>query len=544
MRTNIFKLFFLISVLIIVGCKRDDEGITDTDSRSLCVNAKLPEEFSLGGIDKSLYKLRGILEIWTKGDAPKLVTHVEVLPEFSENSDVVNFNVEIDEGVYDCLLWMDYVDVNSSLVEKDGISRYSDKFYNTSDLKNISVFDVNSLVNNNACDALFYSGEIQKENTSAAIDVELIRPFTKICIIEENLREYNLLKGLKAEFGLPDKFDVLNGMVVGENTNVVSDIANFVPNENTEGLLLTLYVFSKREKTYNGPIKLVFTTDKHGEQEVTIPEGLIPLIMGKQVNVSASMMTETPIEDTDYNITFNVSVLDWNDEELTVETQPVRAKVGDFFYADGSYSTKYIENNNNPCIGVVFAVSHDFGAAALDSPDNYDGKLENVHGWVVALNDINEEALAFVSDNSVVLPEGLGSGLEDIYGYKNTSKFRDNSENYPAMNAVITNVLAPGNTSGWYIGSVKQYLILSQVYAEVVVENKEVKSWEYLSVGKSIDKLKENGLAKHFENGKYWSSSINGEKVYRVGLSIDKDYGGTAAWDKAAANRVRAILTF
>lgn len=65
---------------------------------------------------------------------------------------------------------------------------------------------------------------------------------------------------------------------------------------------------------------------------------------------------------------------------IKVNVEDKKAKVGDYYYSDGTWSTSY--NENKECIGIVFALS-----------DDKDGKInvslkESKHGRIVALEDV------------------------------------------------------------------------------------------------------------------------------------------------------------
>ena len=255
---------------------------------------------------------------------------------------------------------------------------------------------------------------------------------------------------------------------------------------------------------------------------------------------------------------------------MAIAGKPIRAKVGDFFYADGSYSSSYIDNPANPCIGVVFAVAHDKGKAAADKPENYianDGtqKLQEIQGWVVAAKEAEVLLAPGTADALDVTQEpasALGAGKEDINGFKNTEAFKSGGidlDLYPVAKAIIAyendeTTKAPAGTSGWYWGAAGQYIALAEVYAEVEAENKVVLDWEYMAVGKALEILESAGVGSLL-GGKnqafYWSSSIEKTKaneigrMFRVAISTAAyNHGQSASWKSNDARHYRPILTF
>lgn len=325
-----------------------------------------------------------------------------------------------------------------------------------------------------------------------------------------------------------------------------------------------------------------FTT-KQGVQNVTVPADLVPVIRNQHIKVSGNMMRESPIEDTEFDITYDINVDDWIAGTVDISTRPIKAKVGDFFYADGTYSSSYIANADNPCIGIVFAVAHDGGKASVDKAENYvanDGtqRVQEVRGWVIALKDVtggrdeiapssvkNLTAFDLETKPAIDLIDNCDENKKaytDILGFKNTEIFKSvsNLDDYPIAKAIAEyesseTTKAPAGTSGWYWGAVKQYLTLAEEYAEVTVDKEGVvTNVVLLTVGKSMQTLIDAGVAEEFSlDGEqfYWSNSIEKTKsdskgkLYRVGLSTQgKHYGGTAAWTVSDTRHARAILTF
>lgn len=586
MKKNILGLLLICCMGLFASCS-DDDNTSGVDAGQMRVSAVLPASITTGGAeDIAGHKLRCILELWTKGEGAKLAYRNEVAVEPSAETTNLPFDLAVDAGTYDCLMWVDYIDASATATSRAeaGTVGYADKYYDTSDLRNITIKDINSLINNEAADALYYSGEVSKNSGEALVlEPEMVRPFAKVSVLEKNLREFKLLWALSASYDAASMFDVSTGKVVdGETTTAQISIPEFDSEATPDGTLFSAYIFANEESEDMGEIKLNFTT-KQGQQNVTVPAGLVPLLRNQHVKVSGNMMAESPIEDTEFDIVFDIDVEDWESANSTITARPVKAKVGDFFYKDGTYSSSYIKNENNPCIGIVFAVAHGDGKAADDKVENYvasDGtkKLKEVHGWVIALKDvIDQQTKLAPSANSSLLnfevaelpASGLGDGKADILGFKNTEVFKNERltlSDYPIAQAIInyeatSETKAPANTSGWYWGAVKQYLTLAEEYAKVTVENKAVTNVETLSVGKSLQVLIDAGLAVRFTNAEsadkdqfYWSSSIEKTvakdmgKMYRVGLSIaipsGYNYGQTAAWNVGNARYVRPILTF
>lgn len=569
-------ILFCCAGLIATSCSEDD-NTSGHDANQVHISAVFPGDLSTGQVKNvEGYKLRCILELWTKGENAELVYRKEVASETAAAMANLAFEFTVEDGLYDCLMWADYIDANSTVIDGAGgnaSSRYADKYYQTSDLKNIAVKEVDQLINNEACDAFFYSGEVQKKKGEAfQKEVKLIRPFAKVSILEKNLKEFHLLKGLAVVFNAFTRFDVSVGKALGEMVSVNYADTEFNPGATTDGTLVSAYFLTGEEGQMLGEVSLDFTTDL-GVQHVVIPQ-IIPLLRNQHIKVSGNMMSESPDPDNEFEISFDVEVEDWGTSNQDIVATEVKAKVGDFFYADGSYSSTFIKDAMNPCVGVVFAVAHDGGKASDDEPDNYidnngNKKLQKIHGWVVAAREIGGKLKVKVDNpqnpsQEVTLDLGtlpgsaLAQGNKDILGFKNTQAFKREGvtlADYPVAEQIINYendpvTRAPEGTSGWYWGAVNQYLVLASEYAAVTVENKVVTYWEYLAVGKSMDILAKEEMADHFGlDGEqfYWSSTAEAStgKIFRVGLRTEgQNYGKTAGWKLNDPRHFRPILTF
>lgn len=139
------------------------------------------------------------------------------------------------------------------------------------------------------------------------------------------------------------------------------------------------------------------------------------------------------------------------------------AEVGDYYYADGTWSPNYTSNGSSACIGIVFKA----GAAQGDVASNYDGRLsDGIHGYVVALQDALSTAgnwgtrkvdtpITDVNDASVIAYTGYSDTRTIISTYSGGSTWSD----YQAFKAILdyrSNVPAPGTSSDWYLPSLAQ----------------------------------------------------------------------------------------
>ncbi|KMW82566.1 DUF6562 domain-containing protein [Bacteroides sp. 3_1_13] len=572
MKNIFFNIFLFCSLGLLTACSEDDDKIsTGIDANEVRLSALFPEKMSETRVDASSHKLRCILEIYRK-ENNQLAYREEIATTPDALAGKLSFAFEMEAGTYNCLIWADYIDANASQLDAGGnakTTRYADKYFDTSDLTAVSMKNPLELVNNDACDAFFYSGEMQKnDGEGLAMEISLARPFSKISIREENQREFNLLKELKTIFPVATTFNVATGMVAGTPVQQEHHVTDFKPEVMAERTLLSFYTFANSETQKLGSVSLTFTTGIEAipEQTVNIPDNLIPIVRNRHVKVSAAMMQETPEPEIDFNITYDIDVADWDVADMTVIAQQGKVKVGDFFYKDGTTSSNYVADADNPCIGVVFAVAHSNGAAALDSPENYPGTaladLETINGWVVAAYDFrdgtNDANLKPRKSADVVIPEGLKGDMNDIQGFLKTELLKQQTlSDYPIAEIIVNYqkdeiTKAPANTSGWYWGAVKQYDALAKAYATA----SGGQLTESLVVRNSLQVLANAGVGELFPVGgnerRHWYSTATDKKSKGrwagfVCFGVEtNDYGGIEDdwWPVTNSGNARAILTF
>lgn len=201
MKNIFFYILLFCSLGLLAACSEDDDKLpTGIGENEVRLSAFFPKELSETRVDATAHKLRCILEIYHR-ENNLLAYREEIATEPGTLDEKLSFSFEMKSGTYNCLIWADYIDANATpnAVGNAETIRYADKYFDTSDLTAVSMKNPLELVNNDACDAFFYSGEMQKnDGEGLAMEISLMRPFSKISIREENQREFNLLKELKA----------------------------------------------------------------------------------------------------------------------------------------------------------------------------------------------------------------------------------------------------------------------------------------------------------------------------------------------------------
>lgn len=308
-------LWLITLVGLFAACSQDDAaGPQNNESNRVSLTASLPADFATIGT-RALpsapngYKLRCILEVWTRDNNPVL-KHREEKAELS--GDNVQFDFTIDEGTYDCLFWADYIGSDATATS----SHYPDKYYKTNDgtngLKAIEIITDSYAFNTDARDAFFGSYELTKG--AAAVENQsipaLTRPFAKLTIKEKSADNYAKCTGLTATYKVPQKFNVLTGAVDATAEPLEVTCREKATADQT---LFSDYIFTDATSTLD-EITMTFTNNNNSEKplrDVTIPAG-IPLKRNYKTIASGTLVTEVT-KEVQLTVTMNN---DWKTQDV------------------------------------------------------------------------------------------------------------------------------------------------------------------------------------------------------------------------------------
>ncbi|MEI3461545.1 MAG: DUF6562 domain-containing protein [Bacteroides eggerthii] len=353
-------LWIIALVGLMTSCSQDETDAlqTATESNRVTLTASLPEDFAQPQPQSRAlpaapadHKLRCILEVWTQDESPVLKHREEKVNLTGDN---VVFDFTIDEGTYDCLFWADFIATDakdlSATIGDLSYTHYDDKFYatnnSTNGLKAISII-ANNIFNTDARDAFFGHYVLDKQTaavTNPSIPA-LTRPFAKLTIKEKNATNYGYCNGLTATYNVPTMFNVLDGTVSGTAQVICRSKST------EQQTLFSDYILTDASSTL-GSIDLTFTGTKD-LQSVTIPAG-IPLKRNYKTNAAGSLISEKPEVIKDVKLTVTMDGI-WTGTEEEI----IPAKVGDYYYKDGTWSTDANATSANPILGVIYKVNAD-----------------------------------------------------------------------------------------------------------------------------------------------------------------------------------------
>ena len=548
MKKIVYILVALFMTLFVACTQEESVETLNGDSR---VNFSLKLPSSVASTRAAItvpasYKMRCILEVWTADDEPMLKHREE---QAIEGGAIPSLDFKLQAGDYTCLIWTDFIAADAAeeqIATEDGLTytRYADTFYNTENLKSVTIKDVNgaNLFDTDACDAFFARIDLEKKSEAVAQTVTLTRPLAKLVFKEDDAEQFSLLTKLRASYQVPSGFNVATGEPLSSMQSL-NFIKKDIDKDNAGRVLFSNYVFIPSDaKLEMETISFQFSLGSTVLNR-EIPAGAVALTRNQQLNVKGELIGDGTFVP----------------EELEPSELP---QVGDFFYADGSWSSSYKASGSNPCIGVVFAVANDGGVASADTPENYPGTgLKEIKGWVVAaydLRDDNTKNNLKPRKEGVVIPEELKGDMDDIQGFLKTELLKQQTlSDYPIAEMIVNyqndeKTKAPATTSGWYWGAVKQYEMLAKAYATA----SGGQLTESLIVRNSLQVLENAGIGELFPvNGnerRHWYSTATdkrGKEVWAgfVCFGVEHgDYGGIEDdwWAVTNSGNARAILTF
>lgn len=510
MKKNFFYLAVTLFMALFASCSQEETpGTPGSKSKLVSISAQLPTE---GVKTRALptanaHDLRCILEIWSTGNNPELMYRNEKL-DIDAVDNKISFEFALEPGDYKFLMWADFVATGAGQVN----GHYTDKFYDTNDLKNITLKDASLLYNTDACDAFFAAQEFTKTEDVESFDATLKRPFAKIIVSEKNKANFEKCAKVSVSHKVPQGFNAEDGSVSTTFTTATLSEAATLGTGDTDLKLFSYYVFAAPADDALGEIKLTFKDASDVELRSTaIPAG-VSVVRNRCTQAKGHLVAEAT-NNGKVDVGFDD---EWTSNEEDVEpTDPALAmEIGDYYYSDGTWSAAL--NSEKTCIGVVYAVDAQNGDKASD----YDGDYARIKGYVMALESTarfefcKKEMYGTIDFTGLELNQG---------GYKNTkalfadSRYTQYSENFLVVGEFITfkgQTATPGNSSGWYIPSIEQLINMSTSYFG---EGENAKNDKFAT---AVDAIGANQFVNSTTSGRYLlSSNITNNALYPILLT-------------------------
>ena len=443
------------------------------------------------------------------------------------------------EEDYTCLFWADYVDEGAAV--SDG--KYTDKYYNTADLTNVTykVLD-NTVFNNPACDAFFgYS-------LAGSPNAVLKRPFVKLSFKDQTHETVQTASPLSVTYTVPSGFSVKDNTVSGSSNQEIK-LTAADPADKDNDIWFYNYVFAPaNENKLPGDILMTV-----GEDDVTIKTA--SLVLTQNYDITASI----DFASGDGNVDVDVDI----DDEFN---DPDAPKVGQFMQKDGSFSDTYDPENS---VAIVFAA----GPKGDDVATNYGQPADTeIWGYAMGLSSTARTAIQNEANDQTFPDLKSLNGeapwqLDDYNGYTYTTNLRSVMEGYSSQLMTVfdtwkqENALTGGNVSEWYIPSARQLLDLiafSLGYEggtdETTKENVNAvsKNEQVAAAVVAADTDKKDGkswFGNHIKEANIMSSYIRGGRIVCVQTSgadnevIAKLLGVTVSSSAPSPFAIRPVLT-
>lgn len=435
------------------------------------------------------------------------------------------------EEDYTCLFWADYVDEGAAV--SDG--KYTDKYYNTADLTNVTykVSD-NTVFNNPACDAFF------GKSLAGSPNAVLKRPFVKLSFKDKNHETVqDASSPLSVTYTVPSGFSVKDNTVSGSSNQEIK-LTAAAPADKDNGIWFYNYVFApENENKLRGDILMTV-----GEDDVMIKTASLVLTQNYDITASIDFASGKGNVDVDVDIDG-----EYND--------PKAPKVGQFMQKDGTFSDTYDAENS---VAIVFAAGPKGGdkATKYGQPDG-----TKIWGYAMGLSSVKRAALTTAETPLDLTSYGIASpwAADDYNGYVYTQQLEAataslGTELMPAYNEwKTTNSVAEiTNVSGWYIPSARQLLDVMGMtlgYAggegiDVVAQNEQFAS----RLADLMNEGKSSWFGTHTSASNVMSSSVNTggqimavQTIYADGKETILKALGVNVNGRASTFAIRPVLT-
>lgn len=329
-------LWFIALVGLMTACSQDEAAGPQTyEPTSVTLSASVDRNIQTRAATMpNECKLRYILEVWTTGKNPVLKLRKEELKEDFSGVDFT-FNLT-DAGDYNALLWADFIDANVTTPTTQTVSgfecdHYQDfNFKTTDNLKNIIRTPVGSIPTLHN-DAFCACHPISKKTGAYSDNVQLVRPFGQINIIEKDADALAKVEKTKAVFNVPKGYNVENGTPTNETDEAEKYISFYPLNASEKDCTANLfydYIFAPATgQTTLGAIKLTFTSNDKNLQigDFPIPANM-PVKRNKRTNISGHIVSVSDAPSDEAKLSVTVSN---NWEETTAGDYDVDALVWD-----------------------------------------------------------------------------------------------------------------------------------------------------------------------------------------------------------------------
>ena len=228
-------------------------------------------------------------------------------------------------------------------------------------------------------------------------------------------------------------------------------------------------------------------------------------------------------------------------EYIVTVSEPVKeVNVGDYYYSDGTYSSEL--DSSKEVIGIVFSTQN---------PTLQDSGLDSgcTNGLVVSLEEASTAWQTTTANVGAWLSANKDynnvNNLDMACGYSNTKALKEYNEANPDSKVLIVEhapaVTLPEGTSGWFVPSYAEILLLVQAY-ETVSANLAAAGGTALEATRPNWDIGNGGSADTY---RYWSSTESpSSSSWACGTQFFDGAGLTNLTKTRSYYRVRYVFAF
>lgn len=433
---NKITMFFCGLFCLLTACtEQENELKTLEEGQKVLVSFNVPESV-LTPITRaaSEVKLRYIMEVRSFDDVSQSYKTINKrMEQLASGSNTASFEFELQEqGKYRLLFWADYIATSSEVSDK-----YTDKYYNTQDLENVTIITDSYQLNDDARDAFYGSYDFEKTTQEAVLETQkLKRAVGKLVLKEKQQAAYIQSASFTVSYNVPNAFNVATGSTGSTSFTVtVTDKALAGDVDKQDYTLFYDYILATTgEGGYSISGLSLKGKDSEGAEFTKNGVPNLPVGQNKRTIVSGSYMLVEPLPDGP-SVKVETQIVDtWADADVTVDTdedvEPDTPAFTGKGTAEEPFQIASVDNlkklmelvnageavpGSDPALNYADAYYKQTGDAALTAPDKicigtadnpfkgvYNGDAKTISGLIVTNNEMTATGLFGVVDGATL----------------------------------------------------------------------------------------------------------------------------------------------
>lgn len=320
---NKITMFFCTLLCLFAACTQQEDELKALEKgKKVLVSFNVPEA-ALTPITRagSEIKLRYIMEVRSYNETQQSYETIKHrMEQLANGNNTASFEFELQEqGKYRLLFWADYVATPGTEADT-----YTDKYYNTQDLENVTIIPEAYQLNDDSRDAFYGSYDFEKTAQQAVLETQkLKRAVGKLVLKEKQQVAYVQSASFTVSYNVPKSFNVATGSTRSADVHAVTaNDQNLAGNADSQDYTIFYdYIFAT---TGDGGYSIsgLSLTGKDSQGETFVKDGIpnLPVHQNKRTIVSGSYMLVAPLPDGP-GVKVETEITDtWADADVTVDT--------------------------------------------------------------------------------------------------------------------------------------------------------------------------------------------------------------------------------